>query len=74
MFQKIKMIRSLQGIVKRWVMKVCTGFMWFMIRYRSGFYKHGKEASSSTTGRKTYRYFGITQRYQDFSPKQIKAY
>ena len=51
MFQQNKRIRSLQGIVKRWVMKVCAGFMWLMIRYRSGFYKHGKEASSSTTGR-----------------------
>ena len=30
-------------------MKLCTGFVWFMIRYRSGFCKHGKEVLSSTT-------------------------
>jgi len=51
MFQHSKGVRWLQEIVKRWVMKVCTGFMLLMIRYGSGFCEHGKEASSSTTGR-----------------------
>jgi len=51
MLQHSKRIRWLQGIVKRWGMKVCTVFMWLMIRYRSGFCKRGKEASSSTRGR-----------------------
>ena len=51
MLQYSKWIRWLQGSVERWVMKVCTGFMWLMIRYGSGFCKHGQEASSSTTGR-----------------------
>jgi hypothetical protein len=74
MFQHSKRIRWLQGIVKRWVMKVCIGFMWLMIRYRSGFCKHGKEASSSTTGRKTFRYFRMTQMVQDFNHKEIKYY
>jgi len=44
MFQHIKRTRCLQGIVKRWVMRVCTGIVWLMIRYRIGFCKHGKEA------------------------------
>jgi hypothetical protein len=51
MFQHIKRIRCLKGLVKRWVMKGCTGFMWLMIRYRSGFCIHDKEASSFTMGR-----------------------
>jgi len=71
MLQHNKRIRWLQGIVERWVMKVCTGFMWLMIRYGSGFCKHGKEASS-TTGRKTFRYIRMTQMVQGFDPKQIK--
>jgi len=73
MFQHSKRIRWLQGIVKRWVMKVCTVFMWLMIRYRSGFCKC-KEASSSTIGSKTFRYFRMTQMVQDFSHKQINVY
>jgi hypothetical protein len=44
MLQLIKRIRWLQGIVKKWVMKMYTGFMWFMIRYGSGFCKISKEA------------------------------
>jgi hypothetical protein len=44
MLQHSKRIRWLQGIVKRWDMKVCTGFMGLMIRYVSGFCKRGKEA------------------------------
>jgi len=46
MFQHSKRIRWLQVIVKEWVMKVCTGFMWLMIRYRSGFCKCKEDASS----------------------------
>jgi hypothetical protein len=40
-----------KGIIKRWVMKVYTGLMWLMIRYGSGIWKLGKEASSFTTER-----------------------
>ena len=40
-FQHSKWISWLQGIVKRWVMKVCTGLVWLMIRYGSGFCKRG---------------------------------
>jgi len=29
-------------------MNVCTGFVWLVIRYRSGFCEHGKEALCST--------------------------
>jgi hypothetical protein len=65
MFQHSKRIMLLQGIVKRWGMKVCTGF-----RYRSGFCKHGKEALPSTTGRKTFRYFRMAQMLQDFNPNK----
>jgi hypothetical protein len=73
MFQHIKRIRWLQGIIERWFVKVCTGFMWFMIRYGSGFCKHGKEASFSATGVETFRYFRMTEIDQDFSHKEIKA-
>jgi len=45
-FQHSEWIRWLQGIVKRCVMKVCTGLVWLMIRCGSGFYKRGKQASS----------------------------
>ena len=57
MFQHSKRTRWLQKIVKRWVMEVCAGLMWLMIRYRSGFCKLGKEASSSTTGRQNVQIF-----------------
>jgi hypothetical protein len=56
-FQHSKRIRLLQGFVKWWVIKVCTGFMCLMIRYRSGFRRLGKEASSSTTGRQDVQIF-----------------
>ena len=36
---------------------VCTGLMWLEIRYRSGFCKLIKEASSSTTGRQNIQIF-----------------
>ena len=56
MFQHSKRIRWLQGIVKRWVMKVCTVFMWLMIRYRSGFCKI-KESVSSKSERQNVQIF-----------------
>ena len=45
------------GNHRRDVMKVCAGLMWLMIRYRSGFCKLGKEASSSTAGRQNVQIF-----------------
>ena len=38
---------GLQGIVKRWVMEVCTGFMWLMKDAEVGF-ANVKKASSIT--------------------------
>ena len=60
MFRHSKRIRWLQEIIEIWVIKVCTGFMWVMIRYVSGFCVHGKEASSSTTGRQPHSDIRIT--------------
>jgi len=42
------------GNCKEWVMKVCTGFMWLMIGYRSGFYI---QASSTTTVKQNIQIF-----------------
>jgi hypothetical protein len=57
MFQNSKRIGWLQGSVKRWVMKVCSGLMWLVIIYRSGFSKLGKETSSSTIRRQNIQIF-----------------
>ena len=38
-FQHSKWIRWLQGIVKRWVMKMCTVVLFLMIRYGCEFCK-----------------------------------
>jgi hypothetical protein len=50
-FQHSEWIWWLQGIGKRVVMKMCTGFMLLVIRYGSGFCKLSKEASSCAAGR-----------------------
>ena len=60
-FQHSEWIRWLQGIVKRWVMKVCTGLVWLMIRCGSGYCKRGKEASSCACCRVT-QLASVTQR------------
>jgi hypothetical protein len=36
---------------------MCTGLMWLIIRYGSGFCKRGKEASSYATGRQNIQIF-----------------
>jgi TRAP-type C4-dicarboxylate transport system permease small subunit len=59
-FQHNKRNRWLQVIVEILVIKVCTGFMWVMFRYVSGFCIHGKEASSSTIGRQPHSDIRIT--------------
>jgi hypothetical protein len=46
-----------QGIVKICVMKVCSGLMWLVMRYRSGFCRLGKEATSSTISRQNVQIF-----------------
>jgi len=56
MFQHSKRIRWLQVIIKMWVIKVCTRFMWLMIRYGSGFCKC-KEYSFSRAGTQTVQIF-----------------
>jgi len=38
-------------------MKLCTGFMWLVIRYRSGFCKLSKEALSCAAGRQNIQLF-----------------
>jgi len=42
-----------------------SGFIWLMIRYRSGFCEHGKEASCSTTWRRIVQIFKIDTHGQD---------
>jgi hypothetical protein len=49
-------------------MKMCTGFMWLMMRHRSGFCRCGKEASYSTAD------IYMTQMYQNVSDHQIRVY
>jgi hypothetical protein len=38
-------------------MKMCTGFMWLMIGYGSGFCKRSKEASTFAAGRQNVQIF-----------------
>jgi len=60
MFQHIKRIRWLQVIVKKLVMNMCTGFIWPMIRQRSGFCKHGKKLHVPQPGNRMFTFFIIT--------------
>jgi hypothetical protein len=41
------------------VMKICTGLMWLVIRYGSGFCKISKEALSCAAGRQNIQLFQI---------------
>ena len=43
--------------IKIWVVKMCTGFVQIMIRYRCGFCKLGKESLSSASGTQNFEIF-----------------
>jgi len=63
----------LQEIIERWVIKVCTGFMWLMIKHASGLCIHGKETSILQQG-EPHSHISEYRMDQDFSHNQISAY
>jgi len=56
-FHHSEWIWWLQEIGKMRVMKICTGFMWLVIRYRSGFCKLSKKDLSCAVSRENIQLF-----------------